>query len=87
MIEATKDNTKPGDVLQISPNAPVNDALHVCFMVAEDIKDWGVQGYVTVPGQGLAYVRVPWEHLAWIGSSYWVATDAIDKLDGPDTIP
>jgi hypothetical protein len=78
-IEATRENTTPGTVLQISPHADVNKYLLGCLMVAEEIRSWGVQGYVQ-QAEGRAYVRVGWADLAWIGQAYWLDEDVLDVL-------
>lgn len=28
-----------------------------CFMIVDEFKSWGVQGYIQIPGQGVAYYR------------------------------
>lgn len=57
--------------------APYHDArFGGCFLVVTEVKDWGVQGYVTVPGtaetKGDAYYRVEYEHLVYIGMAEWI---------------
>ena len=34
-----------------------NESFIACFMVVTEVKDWGVVGYVTIPGKGAAYYR------------------------------
>ena len=59
-----------GAVLQIAPEH--SEMFGACFLQATEIKPWGVQGFVRVPGGGNAFVRVKWEHLAVIGMAVWV---------------
>ena len=46
-----------------------------CFMLVEEVKSWGVQGFVKLPAQGDAYYRVPFEHCMRIGTAEWVPED------------
>jgi hypothetical protein len=51
-----------GDIVQIDPtlnSAQGNPKFAGCLMVVTEPKAWGAQGYVTVPGMGLAYYRCP----------------------------
>lgn len=80
VFPATTENTTAGTVCQIAPDAPVHKALLGALMVVTEARAWGAIGYVDAPGEGRAYVRVPWKNLAWIGSLYWVPDDVIDEL-------
>ena len=59
-----------GAVLQISPDH--GETFAACFLQVTEVKPWGVQGFVRVPGGGNAFVRVRWEHLEPIGMAVWV---------------
>lgn len=64
-----------GDVVQIHPSH--DEAFGGCFMVVSEVKTWGVQGYVTVPGSGgQAYYRCPWKAFVRIGKAEWVQAEA-----------
>ena len=43
-----------GDVVQLSPDTS-NEMFAACFMTVTELKPWGAQGYVRVPGGGDAY--------------------------------
>lgn len=60
-----------GDVVQINPDS--NEMFAACFMVVQEVKPWGFQGYVTVPGIGrkVAYYRVTREDCEGLGSAPW----------------
>lgn len=64
-----------GSVVQIDPEH--DDRFGACFMVVTELKSWGVQGYVKVPGAdgGDAYYRVDFNKVAYIGPSEWVHGD------------
>lgn len=59
-----------GAVLQIAPAH--SEMFGSCFLQVTEVKPWGVQGFVRVPGGGNAFVRVKWEHLEVIGMAVWV---------------
>ena len=59
-----------GAVLQIAPEH--SEMFGGCFLQVTEVKPWGVQGFVRVPGGGNAFVRVKWEHLEVIGMAVWV---------------
>lgn len=59
-----------GAVLQIAPEH--SETFGACFLQVTEVKPWGVQGFVRVPGGGNAFVRVKWEHLEVIGMAVWV---------------
>lgn len=67
-----------GDVVQIDPAH--DKTFGGCFMVVTEVKGWGAQGYVQVPGGaadasrnvGLAYYRCPTAAMKRIGRGHWV---------------
>jgi hypothetical protein len=62
-----------GDVVQIDPEH--DDVFGACYLTVTELKAWGVQGYVRVPGKGDnggdAYYRVRFEKIVRIGRSEW----------------
>lgn len=74
MVNAT---VKKGDVVQLDPDLVRNKALAACFMVVEEVKDWGVQGYVRVPGETRddfprrIYYRADHTEYERVGESIW----------------
>jgi hypothetical protein len=68
------------DVVQIDPMH--DDVFGGCFMVVTDPKPWGAQGYVSVPGKGLAFYRCPTRGLVHIGVAEW-ATPRDDATAAP----
>jgi hypothetical protein len=59
-----------GDVVQIAPSH--DDVFGGSLMVVTEPKGWGAQGYVNIPGRGLAYYRCAWEHMELVGRAPWV---------------
>lgn len=49
-----------------------NKSFIACFMVVTEIKDWGVIGYVSVPGKGAAYYRAKSGTFDLIGETNFV---------------
>lgn len=68
-----------GDVVQINPDlasSAGNIMFAGCFMVVEEIKTWGVMGYVAVPQDrktwpGAAYYRAKWDDFKLVGAAWW----------------
>lgn len=61
--------TNIGDVVQLSPDA---GDFAACFMTVTEVKSWGAQGYVPVPGSGDVYYRAKHEHMVKIGHAEWM---------------
>lgn len=63
-----------GDVVQIDPQS--DDMFGACFMIVSEVKTWGAQGYIQVPGKGeeggRAYYRCNFENMMFVGKSIWV---------------
>jgi hypothetical protein len=76
MIEEQGKLLDPGDIVQIAAET-ANPAFAFCLMVVEEVKPWGVQGYVqalgTRDGQGgMAYYRASWDEIeATGGKAVW----------------
>lgn len=85
MNEVERMRVMPGAVVQIEPGYDDRNGhrwFGGCFMVVTEVRSWGVQGYVTVPGEdGDAYYRVPWENVEYIGEAVWV----VGGDDAPET--
>lgn len=70
-------NMIPGSLVQIHPISAGNTAFAGCFMVVEEIKQWGVKGYIqgvgTRDNRGEIFpYREEWENIQYIGKAYWV---------------
>lgn len=73
-LEVRSPNLAPvavGDVVQINPES--DERFAACFMVVEEVKPWGFQGYVTVPGveRKVAYYRVNRGECERLGPAPW----------------
>lgn len=64
---------KVNSVVQIDPEH--DPVFGGCLMVVTEVRSWGFQGYVTVPGRddqkGDAYYRVPAEKCEYVGEAVW----------------
>ncbi len=64
---------KVGSVVQIDPAH--NEVFGACFLIVSEMKSFGVQGYVQVPGHGekggQAYYRVSFDKIVYIGDAEW----------------
>lgn len=56
------------DIAQIDPR---DTRFGGCFMIITELKDWGVAGFVTLPGKERTYVRKKWDDIQWVGSAEW----------------
>lgn len=66
-----------GDVVQIDPaHDPVFAA---CLLVVTELKPWGVQGYVRIPGSGDAFYRAPFSAIERVGSAIWNRKDEVEE--------
>lgn len=68
-------NLVPGDVVQIDPAHGL--MWGGCFLLVEEVKSWGVQGFVPMPERadkppGCAHLRVPWKHMELVGTAVFV---------------
>lgn len=81
---------QPNDIVQVRPESQLGDKdgfFAGCLVVVEEVKQWGVQGYVSVPGErgtmpGRAYTRLPWGTFEFIGHSSLRVQEPVDG-DGP----
>ena len=73
-----KFETEPGAIVQLSPEECGNPLFGGCLMIVDEVKSWGVQGYVQALGEneqmgGQAYYRAKWEEMAPTGGmAVWV---------------
>lgn len=72
----TPRDLKPGDVVQLAPNAR-NQMFAFCMMTVTEPKPWGAQGYVQMTGlDGVsgpqAFYRAKWEEMEYVGRAEWV---------------
>jgi sporulation protein YlmC with PRC-barrel domain len=58
-----------GDIVQVDPMKAVFGA---CMVVVTEVKAWGIQGYVNIPMQGDAYIRLEWDKIDYIGDAVLV---------------
>jgi hypothetical protein len=58
-----------------------------CFVVVDEIKSWGIQGYTTMPGPtggvpGDAYIRLTWDEIDKTGGfTRYIEKEAQDDRD------
>lgn len=62
-------------VVQLAPTV-ANKKFAGCFMVVDEPKTFGAQGYVQIPGQGQAYYRANWEEMELIGRAVFILSDS-----------
>ena len=59
---------KKGDIVQIIEEL---DKWYPCLLIVSEVKTWGIQGYITIPGDdgGNAFYRIPNDHFEKVGSA------------------
>ena len=63
-------------MVQVNPESDHGkDWFAGCYVTVTKIYSWGVQGYVQVPKEGPAYVRIRNENLKLIGQAQWVNSE------------
>ena len=68
-----------GDVVQIDPES--DGKFAACLMIVTEIKNWGLKGYVNVPGaivggSGQAHYRVSHDNYVKVGVAKWLIEGA-----------
>jgi len=77
-----KRDLKYGDVVQIDPAH--EERFGGCFLLVTELKGFGCQGFVKMPGGGLAYYRVSWANMEYIGPAAWAPPEREEeKKDEP----
>lgn len=67
-----------GDIVQLDPNNTDNPMFAGCLMVADEVREWGVIGYVQGLGKdmkpgGRVYYRADWKEIEPTGGrAPWV---------------
>ena len=74
---------KQGSVIQISESHPIF-SLHGTLMIVEEVKSWGVQGYVQIPYKGTAFFRVSNGSYYLVGEAVLALADTEDTEDEDD---
>lgn len=72
MVKNEEYRLEVGDVVQLDPEKVGNKQFGACFLVVTEVKNWGVQGYVTAPGHGQAYYRAKWDEMNFVGKAIWM---------------
>jgi len=69
------ENVVVGDVVQINPDK--DEVFGGCFMVVEEVKVWGFQGYCDMPSKdrGVFHYRVNREDCSRVGPAFWTLTE------------
>ena len=64
----------PGDIVQANPETSKTSKWGPCLIIVTEVKNWGIQGYTSVPMGGDAYIRLRWEDIEPTGGrAEWVA--------------
>ena len=61
---------RQGDVIQVTDEKA--EMWYGCTMTVDEVKTWGVQAGMKIPGQGLTFLRLRWEQFERIGVGYFM---------------
>lgn len=66
-----KTRTQRGTVLQVTAQA---ERFPGCFVVVEDVRSWGVRGYIpnAQDTSTIIPVRVSWHDVVYVGEAGWI---------------
>ena len=72
------ENVVVGDVVQINPDS--DEVFGGCFLIVEEVKPWGFQGYCDMPGhdRGIFHYRVKREDCSRVGAAFWTDKDDVE---------
>jgi hypothetical protein len=74
---------EPGDLIQVNEAGP--PLWFRVILVVDEVKSWGVQAYVTIPGArgsvpaGDAFMRLEWSEFDLVGAKSLFVTESIAK--------
>lgn len=54
-------------VVQVNENG--GEGWIGCLVQVSEVKAWGIQGWVKIPMQGEAYIRLKWNQVEFIGNA------------------
>ena len=75
------DDVRPGDIIQIRQDADCPGWIG-CLLYVEEVRSWGVLGYVCIPGQdGIAPYRAPIGSYDVVGKARWQPSNEWKKYD------
>lgn len=83
MNDEHKGLLKPGAIVQVNPDEHKDGFFATCFVMVTEVKTWGIQGFVPVPGErgelpGRAYCRLKWEEIELVGAAEWIPQDELE---------
>ncbi len=53
----------------VQANEKFKEGWRGCLIQVDEIKSWGIQGWVQLPMQGSAYIRLKWDEMDYIGQA------------------
>jgi len=61
---------KKGDIVQVTSS---ENKWYPCLVIVSDVKEFGIQGYTSMPTQGDAYIRLKKEEYEIVGEAVVLA--------------
>lgn len=67
----------PGNIVQVDPEK--DKCFAGSFVLVTEVREWGIIGFVQIPGSGQAWVRKKWEDVEWCGQAEWIYQEPEEK--------
>ncbi len=71
MLEQNKNQVNVGSIVQINIGF-IDEKFKCCLVVVDEVKGWGVSGYIIIPGKGNAYIRLDYKDIELVGECKWM---------------
>lgn len=77
---------RQGDIIQVTDESEKAEMWYGCTMTVDEVKPWGVQAGMKIPGQGFTFLRLKWEQFERVGVGYFMfgAGGGKNESDGKD---
>ena len=69
-----------GDIIQVTDETA--DMWYGCTMIVDEVKPFGVQCGMKIPGQGYTFLRLKWEQFEVVGRSMFWFNGREGETDG-----
>lgn len=64
------DELQKNDIVQITDE---NNEWFACLLIVDEVKTWGIQGYIKIPRSGLSYYRIENGKFEKVGKAIFIS--------------
>ena len=68
--ELKKSQIRQGDIIQVTDEKA--EMWYGCTMTVDEVKSFGVQAGMKIPGRGYTFMRFKWEQFERVGTGYFM---------------